>query len=298
MRNVFKLLVFAFIFLLVNCHPDDLIEQMPEINVFESNSWKEYQAREWAVGTPILLSIEVKSKNILKYFQVKLKNNLEYQLVDTSFSEGLTSFVFDLIFYKSDNESDTLIIYARDSLDKFAEKSVILKKANPDINPLTEFTNVRLSARFHEDGKSFLSMNGNQFSVLNLEEAYNKQADVQFFYYFYRNKYLLGSLASKVEADVFSGATPVYRPENWMIRNKVIFKKINLSDNEFQHLKTDSLLLYQADFYNPKEIIDLQENKYWMFSTSDFRLGILKVLSLHGNDSGYVDLDIKIQNEK
>ena len=278
-----------------DCTGEEPLNIPPEVKILNENNL-EFSDTSFYLGDKIQLIINAKEKiyPIVK-FKIELKNAQKNTLADTNFNVAMKEFNFKLFFYKSGSNTDTIIVYVTDTKGLTTKKTLLIHLKGSQYKPLLSLSNILLGARLYPGNKSFLSVFNDSALTYDLMTAYNYQSRIDFFYYFYNQKYVMASPGAVFEPDLFSGATPKYDVNNWPLRNRTLYKKSMLSILEFEKMSNDSFLKNNSDFINASDKLSMKTGDIYLFSTEQQKLGIMKINALHGQDSGYIVIDLKIQ---
>jgi len=278
-----------------DCTGDEPLNIPPELTIKGNNSII-IADTSFHLGDFVEIIITASEKIYpISHFELIIYNGSKKTITDTTFTNPLSSFSYKLLYYKSAAQTDTIIAIVCDSKGNEKQKTVYLHLSGSIYKPLLSFKDILLGARYYPGNKSFLSIFNDSVFTYDLIDAYNYQSRIDYFYYFYNQKYVMASPGAAFEPDLFSGATPKYDVNNWPLRNQTLYKSSGLSIQDFEKISTDSFLRNNADFTNAQDKVSMKTGNVYIFSTYHNKLGLMKINAVSGQDSGYVIFDLKIQ---
>ena len=294
-RSTILLLVILSVYLLTSCKRDIPIELLPSIS-FKTSSTYVSSDSIFPFGKLVKVGIRAgNSQANLTNLIIQLDTGTIIKAFDTSFNTDY--FEYDYLVRKSQARSEQWHFVIR---DRKGNQAIISLKLNRDFQdsfvPVLSYTGIVLKARFNPDPKSFLSLS--DFNTYTLAEAFNKQENMDIFYYYGPDKHTLASPGANVEPDIFTGATPAHKLDFWTTRNTTRYKLFEIPSSAFYALQNDSLLIIGYGTEEGKrKAKNIDSGQVYGFSDKSSRLGMILVREVSGKDSGFIKIDLKIQQK-
>ncbi|MBT4340215.1 MAG: hypothetical protein HOD63_16615 [Bacteroidetes bacterium] len=290
-KNLVLFLILSLI--LLSCKRESPISLPPHIEFKKSPA---YITTDSTVAFGKLLKVGIIAEKALVNITnilIQVDTGVLVTAFDTSFNTDY--FEYDYLLRKSQAEEEKWIFTIRDR--DGAEKSIsfVLKKSTfNDFSPILTFDSIVLKGRLNPDPKSFLSLS--DFSTYTLAEAYNNQENIDIFYYYGPENHTMASPGANVEPDIFTGATPAYKFDFWAVRNTTRYKIFEVPKATFDAISNDSLLIIAYGVEEGKrKAKELVNGQVYSFADKTSRLGLFRVIDISGKDSGYIHMDMKIQ---
>ncbi len=152
--------------------------------------------------------------------------------------------------------------------------------------------NIILGAQNNTSVGSFFNLFSGQ--IYNLQQAYSNQDSVQLLYYYDVSDFnTISSPNANIDTSYFGGS---YGLAHWTHKNEVRFVQINNSESEFLAMQNDSLIIANIFPYSTgkRKAKSLHAGSIYAFSIGGL-YGILFVNNVNGQNSGTIDISIKIQ---
>ena len=143
--------------------------------------------------------------------------------------------------------------------------------------------------------ESFYSLN--QQMAFPIEEAYSIQEGIHLVSYFDNvdeDEHTIASPGANVPLEIFEGQ---FALEHWDTRNTTRFAEPNITIEDFDLCENDSLI-YATTFAfetGKRKAKNLKENDIYSFVSDKGNFGLFKVISLSGNETGNVVIEIKMK---
>ena len=107
------------------------------------------------------------------------------------------------------------------------------------------------------------------------------------------NTFTIASPNATIDASVFPGT---YGLTNWTVKNVTWYQVATLTDNDFNNIKNDSIMLTPA-YINPayRKAKNLKIGDIYAFKTGIGKLGMFEVVNVSGTDAGSIEIKVKMQ---
>ena len=239
--------------------------------------------------------IASKSNANITYFNIVINTNGTSQIAIDS-GMNATNFSFNYTIYKGVNAEETWTFMTMDKDRNKASISLKLKRsAVTNWGNVKTYNSITLGAQNNTINGSFLSLKSGYTFLLN--DAFLNQDSIDVIYYYGAlPTYFQSTLSSPGETQAplfFTGASGI---SNWTTKHTTMYFLTTLTTTQFDQLTNDSLLIVsfpllgstkKSKFLNAGEVIS--------FKDQAGKLGLIKVISVNGTESGTAQLAIKIQ---
>ncbi|MFH0896129.1 MAG: hypothetical protein V2A54_16980 [Bacteroidota bacterium] len=295
-RKLLKLLIIAVLFIFIgltisSCKKEP--DPIPPIIVMNSGSGLLADHDTLAPGTLSTLSITVTPGSVpITNLTIKITNN-NNQVV---FDSGMYSDAFTLnkTFIKGVGIEDLITVTVMDDNRQKASVSFTLHKDPAFIfQPVLYIPSVVFGAHLNTSIGSFFSFIPEQLYFL--PQAYNNQSliDLCCYYDYWGDENTIASPGANIDTSIYSG---MFGLQNWSTKNETRFIETTFTASEFDAVVNDSLALATYDAVVAKrKAKNLVSGEVFVFRTSAYRYGLLKVIQVNGTDTGTVEIAIKIQ---
>ncbi len=158
--------------------------------------------------------------------------------------------------------------------------------------PTITTNNVILGAQKNNSTGGFYS--NATMRVYTQEEAYSKQDSIDIVYYFEEeDENTIASPAANINDTIFVGTTAI---PNWTVKNETRYYKTSSTTIDFAEIddENDLISLFNIDDSKRKAKNLLLDDVY-AFKTQAEKYGVFRVVSVTGEDTGSIVIEIKIQ---
>jgi hypothetical protein len=262
----------------------------PEIEFVKDTGFV-YSDTAIVLGTAIKIGVFAKKSDAnITYLTVKVDNGILQTALDSGMNSG--SFYYTKNIIKSNSQSE---IWSFTIMDKNRVKSSsslkITKKAISSYGEIFYFPSVILGAQNCSSKGNFYSLTGNM--IYNQQEAFNNQSLIDMIYYYGAYN---ATISSPGETEVPSFYTGITGIANWTIKNTTYYDTTMVTEQQFDLINNDSLILVQYDQLNGKKKAKyLQAGMVVSFVDHLGKIGLLKVAGVNGTDTGTLEIAVKIQ---
>lgn len=228
------------------------------------------------------------------------KNLVKFQLYTNSLlvldsTINTTYFTFNFSTIKGVNDKDVWKFVTTDIAGNVKSDSIIITGSFGEIN---SYANVKFGAQSNTTVEGFASYSNAQVTMYFQAAAFEHQSDIDMFCFYennppsYVNLMTLAAPGSNISG-IFTGATA---PNLYTTKNITFFVKTTLTVAEFDAVHNDAVIL---DSYNPasqfKKAKLLTVNDIYAFKLQSGKYGLLKVTAVDGNETGTLQIAVKIQ---
>jgi hypothetical protein len=295
MKKILTYMLLAFaVFAFTNCTKDeDDPIVLPTLDLKAETGYIS-QNTNAAFGDTLLFGVIAKSngKDNLVKFKVEVNDQL---LLDSTINTA--EFNFDFYTIKGISNVEEWTMTVTDIAGNSFNKTVTITAEFGEIN---SFTAILMGAQDNAEVQSFLSLSDNLATLYFQAQAFENQEDIDMFCFFENNEEsqnMMSLAAPGTGIDgIFSGQTA---PENYTIKNTTYFCKTNLTAAEFDAVENDAVVL---DSYDPENKFRkaklLTEGDVYSFKLQSGLFGLFKVISVDGEETGTLELAIKVQKQQ
>jgi hypothetical protein len=288
----YVLSILSLALILVSCKPEEDILIPPHIRFIENPG---YCAADSSIAFGELIKVGIlaeKSYANLTNLKIEVDTGQIITAFDTSFN--LDKYEYTYLVRKSQAEKETWRFRIRDRNGGESSVSFVLTKDHTTaFKPIIHADSVFLYAQLNQSAKALLSFT--DFKTYSLEEAFSQQEKMDMFYYYGPENHTIASPGANVETEIFD-QNPTFKFDVWTTRNATRYKIYPISSATFDQINNDSLLIiaYGVD-EGKRKAKSLQKDQVYSFASKESKLGLFRVVDIAGTDSGYIHLDIKIQ---
>jgi len=295
--GAYRLLLIILVFsIILSCSNDEESGQSP---TFEFIADSGYINGSTSVSPGELMKFKVHanqgSDKLTNFFiEVRNINDDITRYFDTALY--CSEFNWEGSFYKSAALDEQWMFVIRDRQGLGAgDNFYIYTDTNTAYNPVEIISNIYLGAQDNMDQGGFFSFE-NQIAYF-APEAKENQNIIDLVSYFYgEDEIVIASPGANIEDGVFPENVS---PMNWEIRNTTRFIKTGLTQSDFNNAQNDSILIANyVDAEGKRKAKNLAAGDIYVFKSQLNRLGMFKVNSVSGTDTGLIDFDLKIQSEQ
>jgi len=246
-----------------------------------------------ALGQPFKVGINATNPKVnLTNFIIKVDSDENEIYLDSGMNTP--NLYFERYITKGIKEFEKWIFIIRDRNGKSAEVSLnIAKDSSSTFGDINYFSSVELGAQNNAVG-NFFSLS--EDSVYSLNSAYENQNTIDLCYYYDfidTDENTIASPGANIDNSVFPGTSGL---SNWAIRKTSRFKTANITEQDFMNATNDSLLIVvygQSD--GNRKAKNLQSGNIFSFKNENGKVGLFKVNSVSGTDTGNINISIKVQ---
>ncbi|MFC2102627.1 hypothetical protein ACFLS7_06490 [Bacteroidota bacterium] len=276
-------------FFLVSCEKEG--EFLPPEILFRSDSGFVSHDTTLSIGQKIRVGIEVIGQGAnITYFHVGLSNGQSETVLDSGMNQS--TLFYDLSITKTASASEDWIFLVMDrDRNRSSIKLTLRRDSSSQYNAIRTFTNILLGAQNNLTAGSFYSISEDIRYLL--DEAFQHQDSVDILYYFDQYDATLSSPAEADAPALFPGPTGL---ANWTTKNETRYDTTTITPAAFDLSANDSLILAayepvnlkrKAKFIEPGMVVSFQDPRG--------KLGLIHVKEVAPGPSGYVLIDLKIQ---
>jgi hypothetical protein len=288
--NLLKSFFIFFVFILCFCKKEKN-EKNPPLIEFINDAGYVHSDTSVSLGTSLKIGIKAtKSGEYITYLNVSVNNGTIQTALDSGMYTDNLLYKKTIIKSNSQIETWTFIV-----MDKNRNKSAIslklIKKNISIFGDINYYPSVILGAQNNITSGNFYSLTGN--IIYNQQDAFNNQPLIDFIYYYGQYNATLSS-PGETEAPLFyTGTTGI---PNWALKNVTLYDTTLVTSQQFDSSINDSLLLVQYDQVNGKKKAKyMQPGLVFSFINNLGKIGLFKVVTVNGTDSGTLEIAVKIQ---
>jgi len=289
------LLIFLMMFIFVSCEDEEKTDHPNPAIAIVNNGHFVSNDTTIALGEKFTVAIlaDYNGYDMLTNFIAKLNNERYLDL--GIYSE---SYFKEIEITKGLEDIDNWEFIIRDIKGNYASTFLTINKDKDIVyGEIDKFLNIQMGAQNSSEYGSFLSLTDG--TVFNLDEAYNNSEFVDIVSYYddfdKLDKWVIASPGANIGDDAFPGD---YAISNWETINTTRYSAapLNISTEDFDASQNDSLLLAHSFAFDSgkRKAKDLSQGDIYSF-VRGARTGIFKVISVTGENSGNIVIDIKIQ---
>jgi len=171
----------------------------------------------------------------------------------------------------------------------------INKSESSSHGEITHIPSFDLGFQDHLSYHSFYSLT--QQMTYPIEDAFDQQEEIHLLSYYDNvdeDEHTIASPGANVSAELFGGQ---FALEHWDTRNTTRFAEPNIRVEDFDLCENDSLI-YASTFAfetGKRKAKNLQPNDIYAFVSDKGNFGLIKVISLSGNEAGSINIEIKMK---
>lgn len=171
----------------------------------------------------------------------------------------------------------------------------IIKEESSTHGDISHILPISLGFQGNSEFESFYSLS-NQ-TIYNIEDAFSIQEEIHLLSYFDNvdeDEHTIASPGANVPLGIFQGQ---FALENWDTRNTTRFAEPDITVEDFDLCKNDSLI-YATTFAfetGKRKAKNLKTNDIYSFVSDKGNFGLIKVNALSGNETGQVVIEIKMK---
>jgi len=234
----------------------------------------------------------------LTHLHIDIEYDDETTSLDSGFSSGTLN--YDRTISKSSSELETWSFYVRDMDGRQSDtlSLTLAKSAESEYGAIKRYNNVSLGAQNHSaKGGFFTSSDG---TIYSLDDAFLNQAKIDLVYYYdivESDKNTLASAGANIDNSIFPGSSGL---ENWTTINTARFILAEeVAAEEFSASANDSLILFNSFEFDAgkRKAKKLNAGDIYSFVTDNGIKGMFKIITVDGQEAGYIDCDIIVQNQ-
>lgn len=224
---------------------------------------------------------------------IKVIHDSTFTYLDTGMNTASFSITKTIIKGVAPKETWTFIVR-----DKTGNSQTAVLHVYSDTNSvygnINTIPSIQLGAQNNTAIGSFLDIKNEL--VYPLSQAYLLQDSIEILYYYDAIQTDANTIASpnaNLDPSVFSGNEGL---SNWTIKNETRYIKTNLTNADFENCDNDSILIAN---YNEtlakRKAKNLTTGDIYIFRTAKNKLGMFKVIQVSGQESGFIEIKVKIQ---
>lgn len=171
----------------------------------------------------------------------------------------------------------------------------ITKEESSSYGDITHIQPISLGFQDNSEFESFYSLSHQR--IYNMEDAFSIQEEIHLLSYYDNvdeDEHTIASPGANVPESIFEGQ---FALENWDTRNTTRFAEPSITIEDFDLCENDSLI-YATTFAfetGKRKAKNLKENDIYSFVSDKGNFGLFKVISLTGNETGSVVIEIKMK---
>jgi len=277
-----------YLFILLSCESNDT-HSKPNLT-FVNNSGYQFSDTSLGLGEKIKVLIKAtKGDGEITYLNI-VRDAGSRQIVLDSGMHCNTLF-YTCFIEKSIADTEIWIFKIMDKYRmKDSIKLVLTVSGGANFSPIKTYQ-VSIGAQDNALTGCFFNFSNNK--LFNLEQAYNNQPEIDFIFYYGQYEHTFSSPAENDALTVFSG---IYGISNWTVKNETRYVNTPLVATDFDKSNNDSLIITAYDeVLAKKKAKNVKTGMIVAFKNASNKKGLIKVLSIVGNENGNIDLEIKIQ---
>ncbi|MBN2681983.1 MAG: hypothetical protein JXR58_05710 [Bacteroidales bacterium] len=290
------MLLFSFFF--NSCKEEEKIFPKPEISFSTEYGYI-------SADTVLLLSDTVKIKILAKTSSDQPLTHLNYTVtadgkttsIDTGFYSSTISFEKTIVKGLAYNEKWEFYVRDRNGRKSAIQTISFTLDSASIFGSIQHFPSAVFGAQSNTDLGSFFSFLTGQ--IYTTQQAFNNQNIIDLLYFYdliESDQNTIASPGANLDASVFIGE---FSPSNWTsIRTTRFIKMELLTVSEFNNCNNDSLILANSFIFSigKRKAKNLQPGDIYSFATdNDGKKGLFLVKEVQGQEAGFVELEIKIQ---
>jgi len=286
--------------ILISCSEQENQEYpVPSID-FKTSEGYIYSDTTLALDQTILIGLEASTGSSvnLTHLHIDIQYDDEITSLDSGFSSATLD--YDRSISKSSSELETWSFYVRDMDGRQSDtlSFTLSKSEESEYGAIKRYENVILGAQDHPDkGGFFSTLDG---TIYSLNDAFLNQAIIDLIYYYdivESDKSTLASAGANIDNSIFPGSNGL---ENWSTKNTARFIIADeVLAEEFSASGNDSLILFNTFEFDAgkRKAKKLNAGDIYSFVTDNGIKGMFKINTVDGQESGYIDCDIILQDQ-
>jgi hypothetical protein len=246
-----------------------------------------------AEGSQITIGVRASANNGENICNLIVKSNETTTLLDYGFNASTIDKDFEI--YKNADSIQKITIIIRNKIGLSNSINIILRRNGSAYKPILSF-NITLGGQNNSIIGSFSSLSNGL--VYSLVDASQNQALIDLLYYYttYNSEYNTIASAGANISGFFIGTNA---PEYWTTKNTTFFSRnvINIPLQSFDNAQNDSIIIANkfAEGTGGRKAKALTANQIWGLQTQAKKLGLLKIISVNGQENGTVQFAVKVQ---
>lgn len=285
----FGMVLFAGL-LFTGCSKDEDEPVLPSVS-FKQDAGYVYENTTAAFGDTLRFGITAQSNGKDALVKVSIYAN-GLQVVDSTINTQ--SFSAEYYTVKGAADSEEWSFMATDIAGNSFTRTLTITGS---FGQLDSYVTVLLGAQDNVDTESFLSLSNNQATTYFQAVAFQHQGDIDMFCFYentasHQNMMTLASPGAGITG-IFTGNSS---PDNYTTKNTTFFVKTDLTPTQFDAIQNDGVV--QASFDNDnkfKKAKVLTAGDVYSFRLENGKYGLLKVISVDGEETGTLTIAIKVQ---
>jgi len=230
----------------------------------------------------------------LTNFIIRVEGDVTETYLDSGMNTPILNFERTIIKGVSESEKWTFII--RDRQGKSSETSLIIAKdTSSGYGNIHYLPSVDMGAQNNSLG-SFYSLS--EDSVFSLTSAFNNQSKIDLCYFYDNIETDANTIASpgaNIHESVYTGSSGL---ANWVTRRTTRFKTATISESDFLNATNDSLLMVAyGQSEGNRKAKNIKTGDIFSFRNEDGKLGLIRVNSVLGTETGTINISIKVQEK-
>ncbi len=290
------ILCISFFALLYSCKKDIADYTSPQINfVIEEGFINSDTSAK--VGDTLYIKVLAESLSEYSLSTIRFERITPIDTIVIDTGMHVQSILVNKKIIKSIAEWEIWNITTRDRNRK-ASNTISLKITKDESGAHGEISHVLpfgLGFQDNNEFESFYSLS--QQTVYNMEDAFSIQEEIHFLSYYDNideDEHTIASPGANVAAEIYGGNYPL---DIWDTRNTTRFAEPNITLEDFDNCQNDSLI-YATTFAfetGKRKAKNLKANDIYSFVSDKGNFGLFKVISLEGNETGNVVIEIKMK---
>jgi len=291
-------ILFASILLFNSCEKEDSVKgPNPTIRILSDPA---YVSSDSIISVGKIFTVGINAEyngyNMLTNFIVKINGE---RYIDIGIYKE--SYFKEVEITKGLEDIEEIEFIIRDIKGNSDSTSLTITK-NPDIiyGKVIEYSNIKLGAQNNTEFGSFLSLENG--IVYSLEGGYNNSELINIVAYYddfdKLEEWIIASPGANIGESVFPGE---FALSNWETINTTRYPSsaIDVTVEEFDNAQNDSILLVHSFAFDSgkRKCKYLEAGDIFSFVREDNLIGMFKVVSTSGTNSGSIVVDFKIQKK-
>jgi hypothetical protein len=246
-----------------------------------------------AEGSQFTIGIRASANGGENLCNLIVKSNETMSLLDYGFN--VPTFDKDFVIYKNADSIQKITIIIRNKIGLSDSINIILRRNGSAYKPILSF-NITLGGQNNSTIGSFLSLSNGL--VYSLVDASQNQALIDLLYYYTTNNSEYNTIAS-AGANITGIYSGINAPDYWATKNTTFFSRslINIPLQSFDNAQNDSIFIANkfTEGTGGRKAKALAANQIWGLQTQAKKLGLIKVISVNGQENGMVQFAVKVQ---
>jgi hypothetical protein len=291
-----SLLIIASVLLFISCEEEESVKRPnPTISIISDLT---YVSDDTTISVGKIFTIGINADyngyNMLTNFIVKINGE---RYIDLGIYKE--TYIKEVEITKGLEDIEEIEFIIRDIEGNSDSTSLTITK-NPNVvyGEIEEYKDIPLGAQNSTEYGSFFSLSNG--TVYDLESGYNNSELIDIVAYYddfdKLEKWILGSPGANIGELVFPGEFAI---DNWETVNTTRYPSsaIDVTVDEFDSAQNDSILLVHSFAFDSgkRKAKTLEPGDIFSFVREDNLIGMFKVVSTSGTNSGSIIVDFKIQ---